>query len=426
MSKFKTVFRQVYLKNLRSGSFIWMVVAPLVIMLVGGLVGFFVAKSQEDVKMAIVTPQAELQPTLQQLKVADLKVDHKIKTQAAAKKALSQQKIDGYAVVTTVKDNLKVAYVSRTDGQDLPSTALDAQFTQLNLQFQANRLKLSQSQLQELLQPTVTTHQVVSFEDGQQVDRNQHQRVINVVLATAVAVIMMMFIMSYAGMIASEVASEKGTRIMEIILSSIDVKTQFLGKICGIFALIVTQLVVYGVLFLAGRTFLNQYLLGQYPQLKTLIGSISLPSIWSAQMLLTIAFFIVGILTYTIIAAMLGSLVSAVEQVQQVVTPISFFAIFAYILGLMAANGSDNILVRVAAYVPLISPIVMPARLATEAASGGEALLSLAISIVAMGLGYFLSLTLYRANVLVYSDGNIWQAMRHSFRILTNRKKRQG
>ncbi|MFD1464819.1 ABC transporter permease [Lapidilactobacillus mulanensis] len=425
MSKFKTVFRQVYLKNLRSGSFIWMVIAPIVIALVGGLIGYFIVRSQEDVKMAIVTPQAELQPALKQIKADNLKVDRKITTQKAAQKALSQEKLDGYAVITTEKQNLKVAYVNRTDGQDLPTTTLDAQLTQLNLQYQATRLKLSQSQLTQLLQPTETTHKAVSFKDGKQVMRNENQRTINVVLATAVAVVMMVFIMSYAGMIASEVASEKGTRIMEIILSSIDVKTQFLGKICGIFALILTQLAVYGVLFIGGRTFMNNYLFGQYPQLKSILSSLTLPSFWSLQILMTIAFFIIGILTYTIVSAMLGSLVSSVEQVQQVVTPITFFAVFAYVIGLMSANGSDALLVRIAAYIPLISPIVMPARLATEAASGAEAWLSLAISIVAMVLLYFLSLTLYRANVLVYSDGNVWQSMRSSFNILTNRRSRK-
>ncbi len=424
MHKFKTVFRQVYLKNLRSGAFIWMVLAPIVIAAIGGLIGFFIAKSQEDVTVALVTPQTELQPALNQIKVADLKIKKSIKTEAAAKKALSQDKIDGYATVTTVKNNLQVNYISRTDSQSLPFTELNAQFTQLNLQYQAQRLQMSSAQLATLLQPVQTKQKSVSFKNGKQVARNDNQRAVNVVMATATAVIMMMFIMSYAGMIASEVASEKGTRIMEIILSSIDVKTQFLGKICGIFALILTQLLIYAVLFVGGRSFVNQIIAKQYPQIKALLASLQLPSFWSTQILITIAFFIIGILTYTVLAAMLGSLVSAVEQVQQVITPISLFAVFAYVIGLMAANGTDNFIVKVTAYIPLLSPIVMPVRLATEAAGTSEALISLAISIVIMILLYFVSLTLYRANVLVYSDGNVWQSMRSSFNILTNRKRK--
>lgn len=424
MHKFRAVFRQVYLKNLRSGAFVWMVLAPIVIAIIGGAVGFFIVQSRENVKMAVVTPQAELQPALNQVKVSDLTIKKSIKTKAAAKKELSKEKIDGYAEVTTVKNNLQVNYVSRTDGQSLPLAELNAQFTQLNLQYQAQRLKMSAAQLATLLQPVQTKQKSVSFEDGKQVSRNDNQRVVNVAIATVIAVVMMMFIMSYAGMIASEVASEKGTRIMEIILSSIDIKTQFLGKICGIFALIVTQLVIYGVLFIGGRSFMNQFIVKQYPQIKALLSSLQLPSLWSNQILITLAFFAVGILTYTILAAMLGSLVSTVEQVQQVITPITLFAVFAYVIGLMAANGTDSVLVKVAAYVPLLSPIVMPARLATEAASTGEALMSLLISLVVMILLYFISLTLYRANVLVYSDGNVWQSMRSSFNILTNRKRK--
>lgn len=424
MRKFRTVFRQVYLKNLRSGAFIWMVLAPIVIAVVGGLIGFFVAKSQENVKMAVVTPQTELQAMVKQVKVPELTIKKSITTAAAAKKALSQDKIDGYVELTTVKHNLHVNYVSRTDSQSLPTTELNAQFTQMNLQYQARRLQMNATQLATLLQPVQTKQKSVSFKDGKEVSRNDNQRTVNVMLATATAVIMMMFIMSYAGMIASEVASEKGTRIMEIILSSIDVNTQFLGKICGIFALIVTQLVIYLALFVGGRSFVNQIIAKQYPQIKTLLSSLQLPSIWSTQILMTIAFFIIGILTYTILAAMLGSLVSSVEQVQQVITPISLFAIFAYVIGLMAANGTDSVLVKITAYIPLLSPVVMPVRLATEAAGTGEAVLSLAISLVVMILLYFVSLTLYRANVLVYSDGNVWQSMRSSFSILTNRKRK--
>ncbi|WP_125604653.1 ABC transporter permease [Lapidilactobacillus bayanensis] len=424
MHKFRTVFRQVYLKNLRSGAFIWMVLAPIVIAVVGGLVGYFIFKSQENTKMAIVTSQTELRATLKQVKVSDLTIKKAITTTTAAQKALSQEKIDGYAEVTIVKNNLHVNYVSRTDGQSLPVTELNAQFTQLNLQFQAQRLKMSATQLATLLQPVQTKQKSVSFKDGKQVSRNDNQRAVNVMLATATAVIMMMFIMSYAGMIASEVASEKGTRIMEIILSSVDVKTQFLGKICGIFALIITQLLIYGVLFIGGRSLVNQIIAKQYPQIKALLGSLQLPSIWSTQILMTVAFFIVGILTYTILAAMLGSLVSAVEQVQQVIMPITLFALLAYFIGLMAANGTDSVLVKTSAYIPLIAPVVMPVRLATEAAGTSEAVISLLISAGLMVLLYFAALALYRANVLVYSDGNVWQSMRHSFNILTNRKRK--
>ena len=54
-----------------------------------------------------------------------------------------------------------------------------------------------------------------------------------------------MILISYSSITAQEIASEKGTKIMEIIFSSTTAAKYFLGKILGIFGVIVTQLIIY-------------------------------------------------------------------------------------------------------------------------------------------------------------------------------------
>ena len=426
MSKFRIVFRQVYLKNLKSGTYIWMVLAPLVFLLIGGVITIGIVKTQQPVSVALVTPQAELAPLVASLpkKNDSYQRATKITTEAQAKRALSRSKLDGYAVLTSQNNQMKVSYVSRASGQGLPFSTLDAQFNQVSLQYQAERLQLSGAALQTLLAPIKTTQTTVAFNDqGKAEKRDNNQQVVNTIVATAVSVLMMMFIMMYAGMIASEVAAEKGTRIMEIVLSSINVNTQFIGKIVAILALIMTQLGVYVVLGLVGKPLVTHFLFQEFPAVKSMLSNFKLPGLAAGQLVLTGLFLIVGIMTYTVLAAMLGSLVSSVEQAQQAITPLSMVAVLAYVLGIMAGNGVNNTLIKVTAFVPLLSPILAPARVSAEAMSVSAGWLSLLISVVVLVLLYYVSLIFYRANVLVYSDSNLWQSWRASWRILTNRQR---
>ena len=78
-------------------------------------------------------------------------------------------------------------------------------------------------------------------------------------LAMGITILLFVFISSYSSIIAQEIASEKGTRIMEVILSSTKAQTHFYGKLTGVILVALTQIFIYGVAFVLG-----------YSQLKNL------------------------------------------------------------------------------------------------------------------------------------------------------------
>ena len=96
-------------------------------------------------------------------------------------------------------------------------------------------------------------------------------------LAMGITILLFVFISSYSSIIAQEIASEKGTRIMEVILSSTKAQTHFYGKLTGVILVALTQIFIYGVAFVLG-----------YSQLKNLDFMKSLLSGISPQSILTI------------------------------------------------------------------------------------------------------------------------------------------
>lgn len=426
MTKFWVVTRQVYLKNLRSGTFLWMVLSPLVIALIGGIIGYFFATGQETPKIAVISDRTAYQIVTPTKKAASgvqvnlnapsnkkYQVDRKITTLTAAKKALRQEKIAGYLTLKQAQQRLTATYVSRDNSPQLDTKVLSEVLTNQHMLVTATQLQLSQAELTRLLQPVTVQHRTVSFTQGKQENRSNAQQAANGSLAMAITVIILLFIMSYAGMIAQEIGAEKGSRIMEIVLSSVSATTQFFGKISGMLGLVITQLLIYGVFGAVGYIFVHHYAFAQ-----AFLNQLDLQQLFSGPILFTILFAFLAICLYTVLAAMLASLVSRQEQIQQAITPLTALGFLGYMGGFLAMGNNNSPVVAISSYIPFVSQNVMTVRYAMGNVTAGPAYLSLGITLITL-IGFtFLALQLYRANVLVYSDAGVFKSLRKSIRIL--------
>ena len=100
-------------------------------------------------------------------------------------------------------------------------------------------------------------------------------------LAMGITILLFVFISSYSSIIAQEIASEKGTRIMEVILSSTKAQTHFYGKLTGVILVALTQIFIYGVAFVLGYSQLKNL-----DFMKSLLSGISPQSIFSSTFIL--------------------------------------------------------------------------------------------------------------------------------------------
>lgn len=215
-----------------------------------------------------------------------------------------------------------------------------------------------------------------------------------------------MVILLYGQMVATNVAIEKSSRAMEVLITSAKPTSMMFGKViasclAGLMQLIAvfgTALVFYNI---------NKSAWGD----NIIIDSIfNIPVSLFAYMLL---FFILGFLIYAFLYGAIGSTASKLEDINTSVLPITFLFIIAFIV-VMASMGSgniDNTIMKVCSFIPFTSPMAMFTRICMSTVPWYEILISVAILIGStIGVG-FIAAKIYRVGVLLYGTspklGNI-------------------
>lgn len=208
-----------------------------------------------------------------------------------------------------------------------------------------------------------------------------------------------MVILLYGQMVATNVASEKDSRAMELLVTSAKPASMMFGKVLASCTAGLTQIVcIFGSAFLFYQ--INQSSWGDNP----IIASIF--SIPAGLLLYMILFFILGFLLYAFLFSAVGSLASKVEDINTSSMPVTllFVAGFMIVMFSMTSGDVDSVLMKVCSYVPFTSPMAMFTRLAMSKVAFHEILISIALLVVsAAGIG-ILSAKIYRVGVLLYGN----------------------
>lgn len=419
MSKFWVITKEVYKKNVKSFGFIIMVLVPLIV------VGFFIgmgyyfsrdAQNIEAVPVAVITEdQAVEQMFASEEWNFDIADD--ITTEEEAESALTDESIDGYMVIESAGDELQVEVVHANELSNQVPLITEA-LTNYQTMLRANALDLAPEEVMSLTEPVLVNETVVSIDDGAITEEDMSERMIQIWSAYAVSIAIMAFIMTYSGIIAEEVANEKGTRIMEIILSSASATNHFFGKLVGVSLVMLTQIGIYAAVGTGAYFYFRNT-----DFVQGIIGDLDIFGMLQELMGYTLIFFIAGVLMYVILAAFFGSLATKMEDVNKAVTPIVFIALAGFYVGLFAFNSPDNTLSAVFSYVPLFTPFVMPFRIAAGTVATAGIWLSIIGTIGFTALIAFVSLAFYRSNVLVYSDTNMLGTIKRSWSIMQSNRK---
>lgn len=206
-------------------------------------------------------------------------------------------------------------------------------------------------------------------------------------------------ILLYGQMVATNVATEKSSRAMELLITSAKPVSMMFGKVLASCAAGFLQLVaVFGSAFLFYN--LNK---GYWGNVAIVTYIFDMPLELLAYMLI---FFVLGFLIYAFLFGAIGSTVSKVEDINTSVMPLTllFVAGFMVVIYSMTGGGIDNIWMRVCSYVPFTSPMAMFTRIAMSTVPLHEILISIAILVASVvGIGY-VSAKIYRVGVLLYGS----------------------
>ncbi|MHC5268182.1 ABC transporter permease [Enterococcus sp. LJL98] len=419
MNKFWIITKDVYKKNVKSVSFLVMLVIPFL----AAAAIYFIGKITDDALEEKDTIGLVLQgessvlasPAVSLLKDQFVVFDSKEK----GEEELKAEEIDGLLFLSVAQDHVSGELLS-PDSLSQLTMELNQQLNQLQSSLRATALGLAPEEVASLNEPAVLAVQKISISEGGEIQLEEDFTGIRLILGMGTTILLFIFIITYASIIAQEVASEKGTRIMEVILSSVSSRSHFYGKLAGILLVALTQVVVYAVSF--GVSF---YWLKSNETVKAFLAEFSIRQVLGEFFAYTILYLLLGILIYAVLAALCGSLVSKVEDVSKAILPVTYLSLAGYMIGLsLGMANPDHLVVRVTSYIPFLSSYSMPIRLANDLASTGEVLMSLGILILSIFTLIMFSARMYKANVLIYNDNGIWAALKQSITLMKNQKKK--
>ncbi len=218
-------------------------------------------------------------------------------------------------------------------------------------------------------------------------------------------------ILLYGQMVATNVATEKSSRAMELLITSAKPASMMFGKvIASCLAGLIQLTAVFGSAFLFFN--LNKSFWAD----NTIITSIfDMPLELLAYMLI---FFVLGFFIYAFLFGAIGSTASKVEDINTSVMPLTILFVIAFIVVMssMSSGSVDNTLMLICSYIPFTSPMAMFTRIAMSTVPFYQIALSIGVLVVSVfGIGIF-SAKIYRVGVLLYGTtpkiGSILKALK--------------
>ncbi|BBD42074.1 MULTISPECIES: ABC transporter permease [Streptococcus] len=392
------VIKETYLRHVKSWSFVFMVISPFIFIGLSMGVGYLSSMSNSNSnRVAVVSDNAQVKEALKDTK----NLDFDYKNKAAAKKAVKDGDVGGYLLVSEADGQIKATYFADTSMSSATKIEITQKLMQLQQVANISQANLSANQV-KLLSRAIDFKEKID-------EKKEAKKATQTIVATAIGLVLYMILIVYTSSTAQEIASEKGTKIMEVIFSSIKASEYFYGRMAGIFAVILTHVSIYvigAVLLLAFSdqiSFVKEFLDANPNLMKHLGEAISFN---------TIAFITLSVFLFVVLSAFLGSMVTRIEDVGKAVQPVVMLILLGFLGVTALGNAGDTILLKVGSFIPFISTFFMPFRAINGYANGLEAWISFAISFVfTLGMTVYIG-RIYSSLILQTDDIGIWKSFK--------------
>lgn len=297
-----------------------------------------------------------------------------VTTTGDAEQQVRDGKLD--ALVTGAPPSLKM--IVKGSGNDVLTTALNDVLRQQVLVAQLAEAGITP---QQVAQNLANVEVAVTALDP--VDPQRGQRL---AIGLIVAALLYYSLLVYGTMVAQGVVEEKSSRVVEILLATVRPWQLLLGKVIGLGAVGLLQLLVISTVGLG---------------LSSAFDVIDVGALGGTALLTGVLWYLLGFFLYATVFAAAASLVSRQEELQSVLTPISMTIIVAFVAGINLMIGSPSgPTVTFLSLLPPFAPILMPGRMAMGVATPWQVVLAIVLALAAIAAITWLGGKVYANAVL--------------------------
>jgi ABC-2 type transport system permease protein len=212
------------------------------------------------------------------------------------------------------------------------------------------------------------------------------QDLVSIFYKSIIYIILLTLMIIYSGqMLVRSLLEEKSNRLIEILISSCKPEDLLAGKILGLSALGLTQMIFW--------LFVGTLLLG-----FNLIPVTSFDNIFEI-----IVYFILGYIFYSSLLVGIGSIVSTEQEAQQITSYLSMILIIPIIIILPAIQNPESLFIKILTYFPLTLPSVMILKINISNITISELIITILIMLVSIFLTIKLATRIFRVGIFYYN-----------------------
>ena len=203
-------------------------------------------------------------------------------------------------------------------------------------------------------------------------------------------------IIFYGQMIATSVTTEKSNRAIEILVTSVNSTSLICGKVlAGAIAGVLQASIILGSGFVS------------YSFVKEAWGGMIdfIFNIPTNVLVIYAVFAVLSYLLYAFIFGMLGALVSKTEDISKSSSPVMMIYIASFMIAIFGmSSDSNNIVMKVASYIPFTSGNAMFVRVAMGSVAIWEVIVSAVLLVASCVIAGLLAAKIFRFGTLHYGN----------------------
>lgn len=394
MTKFITIFNHTYLSKIKSKSFIissiLLVISIIIMSNYDKIQDSFDSKTDD---IALSTNNNQIFESIKKSYTDQNKADKIEKTSVKTGKKLVKQEKVKYLIDVRINKNSLISNVYTKNNLDSEEkNFMQSTLSQIQL-FQT--LKQSNINPKSLENSTNKNSLNVKKLESEKKDSNIDEKTknLNTIIVMLMISIIFYIILTYSNQIAFDIATEKTSRVSEMIITSVKPSIHIFGKILAVLSVAFTQILIVAIAFI-----ISYYVF----DLSDLFDDFDLKYGESSNKIIiySLLYMVLGLISYISLASILGSITKRMENIGQSLMPITTISMMAFYIAIFSISNSDNLIVKIASFLPLFTPIVMPMRLLSTNTSNFQILIGLLVSVIVAFYLIDKSIKSYKYNIL--------------------------